>query len=134
MVGSPARCAATVEDHLLRIEQEALLNAVRHAEATNVVVELHYEHGEVKLRVADNGCGFEPDNVVLRAHWGLAGMHERAALVGGWLTLTSARGQGTTVEATMPLAPREAGHASLAHHWRHARSGIMSRPSGSTDS
>ena len=123
VVGPPARCAATVEDHLLRIGQEAILNAVRHAEATNVGVELHYGPGHVKLRVVDDGCGFEPDRVTLRAHWGLAGMDERAALVGGRLTLTSAPGQGTSLEVTMPLEPRDTATQS-----RIFRSPLASHP------
>jgi signal transduction histidine kinase len=101
-VGTTVRCSPEIEEHLLRIGQEALHNVIRHADATTVEVGVSYEPHRITLRVADNGRGFDVDTPT-RAHWGLAGMREHSDLAGGALTVTSAPGSGTVVEATVPL-------------------------------
>ena len=101
--GTRFRCAPQIEDHLLRIGQEALRNAVLHADATRIDVALHYDPGQITLKVVDDGRGFDPDGPLHRAHWGLAGMHEHAELIGGTLIVTSKRDRGTAVEATVPV-------------------------------
>ncbi len=86
---------------LLRVAQEALVNAGRHGGATRVVVELASADGRAELHVRDDGSGFDP--VAARgAGLGLEGMAERARLVGGELDVRSAPGAGTEVTLRLP--------------------------------
>jgi NarL family two-component system sensor histidine kinase YdfH len=82
---------------ILRIVQEGLSNAARHARATRVGVRLWQRQGEMHVVVTDDGGGFDPDGTA-PGGFGLAGMRERAARLGGSLRVTSATGGGTTVE------------------------------------
>jgi signal transduction histidine kinase/ligand-binding sensor domain-containing protein len=95
-----------IEESLLRIGQEALSNAVRHASATKVRMELEYHEDSVTLRVIDNGQGFNLDDstFVVEHHWGLGTMQERAEEVGGQFRLRTRPGEGTEVEASVPFA------------------------------
>ena len=92
---------------LFRVVQESLTNATRHAQATAVHIRLGVREGELDLRVADNGCGFDP-RADHAGHYGLLGMRERAQRVGGRLELKSRPGDGTEVRVVMPL-PSAAG-------------------------
>lgn len=85
-----------------RITQEALTNTIKHAGATLVIVELRREDGELRVRVRDNGTGFEPEAPTRGTGLGLTGMQERAALVGGTVAIASTA-RGTTVTALLPL-------------------------------
>ena len=101
------RLPAPVETTLYRIIQEALTNAVKHAGARTVDIVVHRQAGGVQAIVTDDGCGFEVETA-LRApgawtHLGLHGMRERAALLGGSVTIESAPGEGTTIYARIPL-------------------------------
>jgi two-component sensor histidine kinase len=100
---APAGMSAATEGELLRIAQEAITNAARHAGATIIRVELHQEPGLIRLRITDDGCGFDAGALLSAgtAHYGLTGMQERAARIGGRLTVTSSTA-GTVVEATAP--------------------------------
>jgi signal transduction histidine kinase len=80
-----------------------LSNATRHAGGQGVSVSLRLEQRSLRLRVADQGPGCEPDADLGAGHLGLAGMRERAELLGGEFRMRSAPGQGTTVEVTWPL-------------------------------
>jgi len=96
-----------VEHQVLRIAQEAVTNALRHARADRVAVRLgpHERRPEerVVLTVRDDGRGFDPDARGLRSRrLGITSMHERAASVGGVLRIRSAPGRGTTVELEVP--------------------------------
>ncbi len=104
----PRRLDETLEEQLLRIGQEAVSNAVRHGSASMIHMELCFDHAAVRLRVSDDGCGFDPDQPAREAaeHWGIAGMRERAEKVGAQLRLVSQPGAGTTVEALVPLMAR----------------------------
>jgi signal transduction histidine kinase len=83
---------------LLRIAQEALQNALRHAGARHVAVRLADGEGRLRLEVADDGAGFEPGDPELRSRrLGLTSMEERAVRLGGRLDIRSAPGAGTTV-------------------------------------
>lgn len=94
----------TVESEVLRIAQEGLSNIDRHAAAKQVWLELRYTHDLLQLEVRDDGLGFSYDGVHEPAdHYGLRGMRERAAELGGQLTVISARGEGTTVTLLVPL-------------------------------
>lgn len=103
--GRPARCAGKVEEHLLRVGLEAVSNAVRHARASLVRLELLYSTDSITLRVSDNGRGFDPSEAERHAgsHWGLATMKERADAIGGQLSLVSRLGVGTSLEMIAPL-------------------------------
>jgi signal transduction histidine kinase len=103
----PPDLEPTVEHEVLRIAQEAVTNALRHARASSVRVSLGAAHedgrSEAVLRVADDGRGFDPEARAIRSRrLGLTSMHERAASVGGRLTITSTAGAGTTVELRVP--------------------------------
>ncbi|GLV80236.1 hypothetical protein Shyhy02_82360 [Streptomyces hygroscopicus subsp. hygroscopicus] len=94
---------AAQEEALLRVAQEALHNALRHADARRVDVTLT-RHGQgARLRVVDDGRGFDP-SAVRRAgrHLGLVSMRDRAGGVGGGLTVESAPGKGTAIEMEVP--------------------------------
>jgi signal transduction histidine kinase/ligand-binding sensor domain-containing protein len=94
-----------MEQHLLRIAQEAVTNVVKHAGASRVAIKLHTEPRKLYLKIRDNGRGFEtPDVFSSRGgHFGLIGMRERAERLGGELKLASNPGEGTEVEVTVPL-------------------------------
>lgn len=87
---------------LYRIAQEALANAVRHAGARDIQVTLEVEEGAVYLSVVDDGAGFEPDEVRRTGGLGLAGIEERAQLLGGRCRIASATGAGTEVRVFVP--------------------------------
>ncbi|HEX5226793.1 MAG TPA: two-component regulator propeller domain-containing protein [Bryobacteraceae bacterium] len=94
------------EQHLLRIAQEAVTNAVKHASASQVNIHLEMANRMLSLRVADNGRGFEQEEAFseVGGHFGLLGMRERAERLGGELRLHSEPGQGTEVAVTVPLS------------------------------
>jgi signal transduction histidine kinase len=94
------------EQHLLRIAQEAVTNAVKHAHASQVRIHLAMANRKLSLRVADNGQGFEQDEAFseVGGHFGLLGMRERAERLGGELKLRSELGHGTEVAVTVPLS------------------------------
>lgn len=104
--GKPVRCEPRVEEHLLRIAQEAIANAIRHAEPTRISVNLSYDNGTVGLRVHDNGHGFNPDEVTRKSghSWGLTSMRERAQQIGARFRCASSQSSGTDIEAIAPLA------------------------------
>jgi signal transduction histidine kinase len=97
-----AACAST----LYRVAQEAVGNAIRHARTNSISITLSVHNGEAELEIADNGVGFIPEEVERRRPgMGLFTMRERAALVGGHLTLQTGAGQGTRVVARVPIGP-----------------------------
>ena len=108
--GTPRTDLQRIDEHLLRIGQEAITNAVRHGNAATVRVELRYHPESVVLSVRDDGKGFdtEPATVPDGVHWGLRTMKERAEQIGGTLQITSAAGQGTAVEVAVPITPSNA--------------------------
>jgi signal transduction histidine kinase len=92
------------ERALFRIAQEAVTNVVRHASAAEVTVSLERGEGTVVLQVVDDGIGFDPSHHAISSRrLGLVSMRERAADLGGTLSLTSAPGQGATVRAEIPV-------------------------------
>ena len=94
------RLPLSAEEVLYRIAQEALHNVVKHAAARSVRVEVRREGGAVRLRVEDDGKGFDPARVP-DGHLGLAGMRARADRVGAEFSCASRPGDGTTVEVRM---------------------------------
>jgi len=107
VVGSERRFSAEAELLLFRIAQEALRNVWRHSEASRAWITLEFGDGKTILTINDNGKGFElPQRVSDLASvgkLGLAGMEERARLIGGTLLLQSKPGEGTTVTVEVPL-------------------------------
>lgn len=102
----------TQQSLILRVIQEALTNAHKHADATAIVVTVEASSQELVVEVSDDGRGFEPDEALARAERrgriGVIGMRERSDLLKGRLSIVSAPGAGTTVRLTVPL-PRAAG-------------------------
>jgi signal transduction histidine kinase len=100
------RLDPVVETTMFRVAQQALANVVDHAEATHVLVAIECAEAGVVLRVSDDGLGFDPDHVQMIgdiAHFGLIAMRERVEALGGRFRVTTAPGQGTVVEARLPL-------------------------------
>jgi PAS domain S-box-containing protein len=100
------RLPLAVEEVLYRIAQEALHNVIKHAGARQVRIEVNRTGHGVRLRVEDDGKGFDPA-LVPDGHLGLAGMRARAEKIGADFTCRSEPGQGTTVEVTVPAAAIE---------------------------
>jgi signal transduction histidine kinase/ligand-binding sensor domain-containing protein len=94
-----------LQRNLVRITQEAVVNAVKHAQAHAIGISVLADSHRVRLRVTDDGCGFEvPDSFnPNRGHFGLVGMQERAHRIGGRLTISSTPGHGTDVEIEAPV-------------------------------
>ena len=105
VTGTGSKLPEEMEQHLLRIAQEAVTNALKHAGASRIGVKLHLEAHNLHLRIGDNGRGFDQQNVFSSraGHFGLIGMRERAERLGGELRLESNPGAGTEVEVTVPL-------------------------------
>ncbi|MBA3716063.1 MAG: sensor histidine kinase, partial [Pyrinomonadaceae bacterium] len=105
--GRAKRLDGACEESLLRVAQEAVANAVTHAGARRIKVRLHFAARSVRLSVGDDGRGFDASQSLAfngdNHHFGLAGMHERAAACGGHLTVESVPGSGTTIIATLPV-------------------------------
>ncbi|MGD0631873.1 MAG: ATP-binding protein, partial [Terracidiphilus sp.] len=77
--------------------QEAIHNVKKHAGARKLSVQLEYGPQEIALDVRDDGQGFQVDEALPPGHYGLTGMRERTAVIGGTLDVTSEPGAGTTV-------------------------------------
>lgn len=99
--------SSQVERTLYRVAQEALRNALQHAEAAEIKLELKLQDGSVTLKVQDDGQGFSaPEHLSTLArknHFGLVGMEERITLLGGSFQVDTAPGSGTTVSASISL-------------------------------
>lgn len=92
-----------MERQLFRIGQEALTNALRHAQATRMDIDLEFRTNQVRLRIWDNGKGFEVEKAASGSTLGLLGMRERAVQAGGELGIESHPGRGTTVTVRAPI-------------------------------
>ncbi len=92
-----------VEIQLYRIAQEAINNVVKHSKAGQVIVELKREGNNLRLTVQDDGVGFELDDGERLGGFGLAGMSERARLIGGALSVKAAPGKGCRLTVIVPL-------------------------------
>jgi signal transduction histidine kinase len=86
---------------LFRIVQESLANIGRHASATRASVEVRLKDGLVELKVTDNGVGLGPADLQKTGSFGIAGMRERAALIGASLTVDGRPGEGATVRLSL---------------------------------
>jgi signal transduction histidine kinase len=88
---------------LYRMVQESLTNVARHAQATEVIVSLYRDaSGNIVLDINDNGKGFSNVDQGMRRSFGLIGMRERAAMLGGEMKIHSQSGAGTAIEIVIP--------------------------------
>lgn len=93
-----------VRQNLLRIAQEAITNAVKHASASRIDVELRESSSAIELAIIDDGTGFDPEaRGKIDGHFGLRGIRARARSLKAELAVDSAAGRGTTVKITVPL-------------------------------
>ena len=95
-----------LETALFRIFQEAITNIAKHAEAKNGRIELRFKDSSIEARITDDGRGFDP--VGSRTTWqtfGLLGIEERVAILGGTLRIDSQEGRGTQIHLTVPTPP-----------------------------
>jgi signal transduction histidine kinase/ligand-binding sensor domain-containing protein len=102
--GQPRPLHPMIRDDVYRIGREAVVNAIRHAHAARIELEVEYAPHQLRLLVRDDGRGIDAE--VLRAgrdgHWGLSGMRERAERVGGHLRVWSRPGAGAEIELSVP--------------------------------
>jgi signal transduction histidine kinase len=105
--GASMALAPIVRDDVHRIASEAVRNAFGHAQAGRIEVEIHYERRQLRVRILDNGKGIDQtlfERGGRPGHFGLAGMQERARLVGGKLAVWSKLDSGTEIELTIPAS------------------------------
>lgn len=95
--------SASLESNLLRIGQEAINNALKHARAQHIFINLNFEQQQVRLSVRDDGCGFSLPVQDSNGHFGLISMRERAQQVGGKLLVNSDIGSGTEIVIEAPI-------------------------------
>ncbi len=103
------RLPSHMEMAVYRIAQEALHNVAKHADASHVTLQFGPTDQGVRLVITDDGSGLPEQWVAMaedRGSYGIAGMRERAELIGGRFSVTSRPGRGTTIEVDIPLLPR----------------------------
>jgi signal transduction histidine kinase len=100
------RLSPEVENNLFRIGQEALTNSVKHAGAAHIRLELEFEPKSVRLKVRDDGRGFDVSGQLALGggRLGLLGMRERVGQIGGHLSIRSEPGSGTEITVEVPAA------------------------------
>lgn len=107
VLGKEKRLLSTVEVTIFRLIQEAINNARKHADPNRILVRLEFTENQINMQVEDDGVGFDVEDARQRAkygsHYGLMSMGERVDLLGGDLKILSARGEGTTVVASIPI-------------------------------
>ena len=102
VAGTPRRLAPVIENNLLRVGQEAINNAAKHAKAKTISVALEYKTNQASLSVRDDGIGFDPGQLPPGQHFGLIGQRERTVQLGGTLEVKSVQGRGTEVQISIP--------------------------------
>ncbi|HEX8311877.1 MAG TPA: sensor histidine kinase, partial [Chthoniobacteraceae bacterium] len=107
VLGAPIRFDEVSESHLLRIAQEAITNAVKHARARKLQLTLSFSERDTLLTVSDDGQGFDSQQTWGNdtGHFGLTNMRERAARIGADFQLKTAPGGGTSIEIRRPASP-----------------------------
>jgi two-component system sensor histidine kinase UhpB len=112
VTGHRRRLSPETETVLFRIAQEGLMNVAKHARAQRATLSLRFDADPIELCIEDNGIGMTPEQIHQVRNrsqgWGLAGIQERAALVGGTWDIDSASGQGTRLTVRIPLCTEEA--------------------------
>lgn len=105
VTGQPKTLSSAIEEQVYMIQREALINAIRHSDATSIEAEVEYFPRRLRVMIRDNGCGFEP-KVLKLGHCGLRAMVKRAKAMGAQLQIWSKPGSGTEVELSLPFNPR----------------------------
>jgi signal transduction histidine kinase/ligand-binding sensor domain-containing protein len=124
VAGEPRDLHPIVRDEIYKIAGEALRNAFRHAHARSVEVEAHYGEEEFRLCVRDDGRGIDPALLAtdgVEGHYGLRGLPERAAVIGGQVAVWSQTGAGTEVELRLPARGVYAGYRRRRWWWSRER-------------
>lgn len=103
IAGEPRPCDSRFAEQLVRIGSEAVHNAVRHAHATRICMQVNFTASHLRLVVSDDGKGFDVSQSG-RPGWGLVSMRERTEQIGGVFSITSTPAEGTTVEVVAALA------------------------------
>ncbi|MCA9987400.1 MAG: sensor histidine kinase, partial [Anaerolineales bacterium] len=103
-IARPLQLEAAIEDTLYFMATEALNNALKHAQATVIQVEIAQSEQAVTMSIRDNGRGFDPAGAGASGGYGLTTLQERAAAQQGTLTINSTPGEGTLVQVTLPTA------------------------------
>jgi signal transduction histidine kinase len=103
--GKPVLLDPAVEHDILMVAREAVYNAVKHAQPREVRVKVEFEDGSIRMRVLDDGCGFDPGEAGAAAaeHFGIIGMRERTERLGGRFDIHSAPGAGTELSIEVPV-------------------------------
>ena len=97
--------APDVQHHVLAVAKEAINNSLKHARATQVIVECKYANGWFALSIRDNGVGFRPSAVEHAERNGLSNMQTRIAEIGGRICIDSAPGKGCAITLEVPIRP-----------------------------
>ena len=103
--GKPWTLNPAIQEQLFLIGREAIINALRHSQATKIEVEIQYQHDLLRVFVRDNGCGINPETVQREcdSHWGLRGMRERAENISARFAVWSRTGAGTEMCVAIPI-------------------------------
>jgi len=105
VTGRARRLSPVIENNFLRIGQEAITNAVKHARAKHIKLTLNFGGKQLSLTVVDDGCGFDPANPPpSEGGFGLVGMQERALELKGELKVRTVPNQGTEIHLRVPLS------------------------------
>ena len=122
--GPPRRLCPPVHAEILRIGDEAILNALRHSKAQKIIVNIIYHKREFLLQIADNGIGIAPEVAAGGGrpdHFGMTGMRERAEVVRGKFSIASRPGGGTQVTLTVPASIAYEQRSGLSSRFAHRR-------------
>ncbi len=124
--GRPRSLQSLIRDDVYRIASEAMRNAVRHAQARQIQVDVQYDQQYLRLRIRDDGTGIDTATLEgqgISGHWGLPGMRERAELIGGTLDVRSRLKAGTEVELSLPASKAYAVAPSQRSFWARKHEG-----------
>ncbi|WP_141506487.1 sensor histidine kinase [Paenibacillus luteus] len=106
LIGKEARMPSAMEAAIYRLVQEAFTNALKHASASHVLLEINYQPSQISLIIQDNGIGFHSELIeqesTRNAHFGLVGMRERIELIEGRMDIDSNPGRGTKIMIEIP--------------------------------
>jgi signal transduction histidine kinase len=103
--GKPRGLEPAIQEQLFLIAREAVMNALRHSQATTIEVQVQYLRDLLRVLIRDNGCGIEPEAVqkARDSHWGLRGMRDRAEKIGARFDIWSSSGAGTEVRVAVAV-------------------------------